>query len=266
MISFIVAISGTSPRRSKNFYEMLDCLQGQVGIGYEIVIVELVTDGIRYWDWVAGNITAQYKAIYDDTFSLSWCYNVGARIAKGNILVFMGADIMCREGYVEEIQRQFQGNFSCGWNESKYFGELGTRHYYDHHRPMEGWQEEDGAKFAMPNKGSGWGMATIFRKDFFWHIGGFNENYQEWGAEDQEIQRRAIAIDKTNEELDYTLYHLYHTERQKHYEHKDEIYRATAPYPKQISKRLVDAGLGDPLVRKLISLDNLETEDVSRYD
>ena len=266
MISFIIAISGASPRRSNNFHETLWALEDQDCLDREIVIVEQVTDDIECWDYMESIPWFRYMAIYDPVFCLSWCHNVGAKIAKGDILAFINADIVCRENYADEIKKQFTGNFSSGWNESMHFGELGTLHYYVHREPMPGWEGELGAKRCAPNKGAGWGMCALFTPDFFWHIGGFNENYQEWGAEDQEIHRRAMAIDKTDSQLDYTLYHLYHTERQKNYEHKAEIFNSTAPYPKQVCKRLVDANLGNPEKRQLISIEGLETEDITCYE
>jgi predicted glycosyltransferase involved in capsule biosynthesis len=48
------------------------------------------------------------------------------------------------------------------------------------------------------------------QKDFYWKIGGMNEKYFGYGAEDQDFWERGMHVEKCVPNMYYTLKHTYH--------------------------------------------------------
>ena len=127
---------------------------------HEIIIV----DGSDFPIEIEGTRNIHTK----ETFSRSKYLNMGARAAKYNRLFFTDADIIFPEGFISRIIEKTAYNapyFPIVRNESG--------RYFKYH-------SEDGWRMA------GYGMLGIMSRDF-WHIGGYDEEFTEWGGEDNAI-------------------------------------------------------------------------------
>jgi glycosyltransferase involved in cell wall biosynthesis len=122
--------------------------------------------------------------------------NVGAGIAKGEILVFLDSDDLWRP---EKLARQVDafaadpevGLVSCGL---RYFDETGnTIIVYD--KGKSGWCAKDIILFREPVL-STTASAIAVRKDVFEAVGGFDERRELFSAEDLEFCYRASAASK----------------------------------------------------------------------
>ena len=254
MLSIVVAISGNRADRSTNFLSLLGCINRQTFKDYELIVVEQSTDAQFYWRWLAST-DVKYIPIQHGVFNLSWCYNVAARKASGDILVFLGGDVGFGNDYFESIANGFKPPYMAGWNSAIYLNPEGLGYYLNMGYTSE-WEDSNVAFVASPECNSGYGLSTIFTKDFFWSLGGFNETYESWGGEDQDIHVRAREATGVDIELPYTILHLFHGASLPCDPEKDAILTATCQFPNLVTKKLLSVGMGQSdMPRKIPYLD-----------
>ena len=120
MISIIIGIMGNDEERLKNFDAMLDCFDAQdITSGYDITVVEQLfcdSDPVFHRDRVTER-GHRYMIIQGQPFSLSWCFNVGAKQAEGDILMFMGAGLVFGKDFVRRMDSAYNGKYALGWDE-----------------------------------------------------------------------------------------------------------------------------------------------------
>jgi glycosyltransferase involved in cell wall biosynthesis len=244
-ISAILAIAGNDAERRRNFLQIIRCLMEQSYRNKEIVVVEQSLDGCFYWETLGTHVEIIYKQVRWTPFNLSWCYNVGARLSSGRLLVFLGGDVLIGSDYLGLVAETVKSEYSCGWNRALYLNDRGVGMVSECYRSdieSRGYES-----VRTPEDGSGWGLSTIFRRGFFFEtLGGFNETYESWGGEDTDIHIRANHATNTDDQLDYTILHLPHKTRLACYENKDRILTLTCEDPLGVSKKLRNANIGQP--------------------
>ena len=114
-LSIILPTGGNDHLRNRNFNECLSAIKNQTFTDYEVIVVEQALDGNFY---KRSNPIIPYKhiAIKDPQnrgFNLSWCRNVGAREANGELIVLMDSDFVFENNYFTVIS-QFAGEFAAG--------------------------------------------------------------------------------------------------------------------------------------------------------
>ena len=120
----------------------------------------------------------------------AWAYNVGARLARGSILVFHDGDICVPSSYSRELVRAFrERGFAAASLQRLLF-------YLDaaDSDQLEA-SEVFSPSFTPTTVFQNWKGGTIaVDRDAFSKIGGFDEGFVDWGGEDDEFYDRCAAI------------------------------------------------------------------------
>ncbi len=116
----------------------------------------------------------------------AWAYNIGARLARGSILVFHDGDVCAPEGYAREILQaiELRGHAAASLQRLLfYLGKTDTQ-------ALNASDQID-SSFTPTMVFQNWKGGTIaIRKDAFSAIGGFDEGFVDWGGEDDEFYNR----------------------------------------------------------------------------
>lgn len=142
----------------------------------------------------------------DKPYNRSWAFNVATRRAKSNIIIFGDSDLIMEHN-----------QFVDGINALQEYDMVSPYHKVIDLTPQEsststpnilkidrvGRGETDNQKINIS------GGIAMFRKEAIIKIGGWNEDFIGWGAEDDEMTIRVKKYLKWKE-LRGTCYHLYH--------------------------------------------------------
>jgi glycosyltransferase involved in cell wall biosynthesis len=218
-ISVVIPTAGNDPLRIRNFNECLRCIKDQTFKDFEVIIVEQSLDGNYY----KKNTEYNYIGIKDPHnrgFNLSWCRNVGAREAKGDILVLMDSDFVFEQEYFEVISK-FDKEFAAGaetyyWcnTETPTMDWLRSRDFNVFRKKGAGPKDEV-FKFRSMTRGCGYGAILVYNKNWYWNtFGGYNENFFRYGWEDKAATETIKFLLSKNDEsmnrIGYECAHLNH--------------------------------------------------------
>ncbi len=120
----------------------------------------------------------------------SWAYNVGARIATGEVLVFHDGDVCAPERYGAEVARAI---LQDGYDVAS----LQRFLFYLNRETTRRAEAEDslGIRCFPERVFQNWKGGTIaIRREAFFEIGGFDEGFVDWGGEDDEFYDRCGAL------------------------------------------------------------------------
>lgn len=120
----------------------------------------------------------------------SWAYNVGARIATGDILIFQDGDVCVPARYSAEVARTI---LTDGYDVAS----LQRFLFYLDQTATGQIEASDGANFrCTPERVfQNWKGGTIaVQRDAFFRLGGFDEGFVDWGGEDDEFYDRCGAL------------------------------------------------------------------------
>lgn len=261
MMSVIIPIMGKRPDRVPLFAETLQCIQQQDFRDYELIVVEQYSDE-PMWEEDVATFSPRYIAIQGSPLCVPWCKNVGAREARSNVLVFLDADVVFGTDYFRVIMENFTSarKYSAGWDSTLWLHQTGLQEYLSTHTYTPNWSSEllQQELFIGLDGPANFGLSIVFDKEFFRSIGGYNENFDMWSADDKDLLTRAIAAtgdDCKLHTIPYTVLHLWHGTREKSPTWKeDREYRLScvSKYPLEVSRRLVEAQTGNPEHRSLI--------------
>ena len=221
-LSIILPTGGSDHLRNRNFNECLTCIKNQTFVDYEVIVVEQSLDNNFYKQ---SNSIIPYKHIgisdpQNRGFNLSWCRNVGAREAQGEIIVLMDSDFVFENNYFQVIS-EFKGEFAAGAE---------TYYWCNTEDPTSDWLRnkdfnsfrKQGAgprdpvfKFRSMSRGCGYGAILVYNKDWFWNVfGGYNENFFRYGWEDkaatETIKFLLSKDDESMYRIQYESAHLNH--------------------------------------------------------
>ena len=196
--SIITAFRNRDANRVKN---SLNSLAAQQYTDFELIFIDYGS---------SPEITAQVKPLVDsysfaqyiltDTFGMYWSrahsLNIGIKMAQGDICILWDIDLMVEPLFLNQLN-QFD------------FGSIFTTHkcYY---LPTDA----DGGNFRSPhilNKSEQAyvGLCAV-KADVLHQICGFDEFYQVWGAEDDDLYTRLQACGLQRLLIDTTQIHVYH--------------------------------------------------------
>ena len=246
MISIVVGVSGHNSRRTENFLEFLLCVSKQMYSDYELIVVEQITDEQVYQSIVEASQTdCKYLQCAHPIFNRSWLFNIGANESQGNILAFLDADVVFGDDYLHRIVSDLRSPYMLGWNRSVWLNERGTAMYVAAKEYSENWPESQVTELKRPVfRGGSAGLSHIFtRKFFFDGLGGYNENFNQWGAEDNDMMTRAIVAAGKQYIMDYTLIHLYHEDRVRG-AYNTRMWYFTNSNPELVTRKIKESRIG----------------------
>jgi len=116
----------------------------------------------------------------------AWAYNIGARLARGSILVFHDGDICAPEGYATEIVRAIEqrGYAAASLQRLLFYLSKTDTLALDANDHID-------TGFTPGMVFQNWKGGTIaLARDAFMAIGGFDEGFVDWGGEDDEFYDR----------------------------------------------------------------------------
>lgn len=185
-VSFVIGHRGRD--RLDHLDMVLKSIAAQVDVDLECVVVEQsVRREIRrdLPDWVRiVHAPPPFEAM---PYSRSWAFNVGAREARGRLLVFHDNDMLVPRDYASELRR-LQGE---GWEviNLKRFVFYLSRDVTRRTLETEVVPEQPRLDAVVQNLEGG-GSIAVDRMAFY-RLGGFDEAFVGWGGEDNEFWQRA---------------------------------------------------------------------------
>lgn len=237
-LSVIVPLHGFAHDREQALDILVETVKAQDLADFEIIVVEQM-DGDSRHSFL--NLTPPYinhitLPAQSRGFNKSWCMNVAAKKAKFGRLVFLDVDMMFGKNYFSTILQYAQSNepkFLLCWTYITF---------------MPG-KDEPIPRQVDRNILTA-GGAFYIPHDFFWSIGGMNENYFGYGGEDNDLWLRAnrkmgeSAHDNISI-LPYALVHKYHDWAEPSPSRFHPLNR-TLHFPEIIEGRLLEVKLGNP--------------------
>ena len=195
MISVIIPYTRGDEGREKNLLTLIDNIKKQTYKDYELILVEQLFDKPTELDIKDCNhICISYSE--NDKFNKSWAINVGVRNSKYNSLLVIDADMVFGNDYFQKIVDFSKDHPKFFMGYSKIHCETGRDN------PEKRVHVQTYLKAA--------GGVWYADKDFFWSIGGMNETYFGYGAEDNDFWQRANNVLGLVDGVQYEITHAYH--------------------------------------------------------
>lgn len=247
MLSVIAAICGPDTMRMLNFQHFAACAQRQPGSDHEFIVVEQVIDSPVYGSILQLNgIECRYIQVRYPEFNRSWLFNIAAKAARGDLLMFMDADVAFGEDYFACVLSSAPETFALGWSRSVWLNQLGREQYVTGAGYWPEWEDQSVARVleASPDPESCKGLSNVFNREFFFsELAGYNEAFSMWGGDDCEMILRAKAAARTWSVVDYCLLHLYHEDRVRG-ENNLAAWYTTVADPEAVSQAMKSVPLG----------------------
>jgi predicted glycosyltransferase involved in capsule biosynthesis len=193
------------PDRLNNLRRVLDWINCFGGV--EVLLIEQDTHS------KISHLNLRAKHIFlktDKPYNKSWAFNVATNLAKSNLIVFADSDLIMKpEEFIESLKLLEQYEMV---NPYKSVIDL---------NPQEsGIQLEEMIKIDRPGRGETdhqkvpiCGGICMFRKDAIQRIGGWNEDFIGWGAEDDFVSHKVQQF-LNWKQLDHKCFHLFHNRTQ----------------------------------------------------
>ena len=203
-VTFVIGHRGLD--RIPHLSQVLASIAAQAGVAVECVLVEQSAKqeiAGRLPDWVRYLHTPIPAGM---PYSRAWAFNVGARAARGEVLVFHDNDMLVPRGYAAEALAIRGEGFEV-MNLKRFVFYLGRR---ESDRVLAGAPVQGRPERVVQNLEGG-GSVAVDRAAFF-AVGGFDEAFVGWGGEDNEFWERC-AVRSVWPWGYLPLVHLHHDEQ-----------------------------------------------------
>lgn len=187
-VSFIIGHRGL--QRTPQLLSTLATVAAQRGVACECIVVEQSNQSE-----VAQFLPAWVRYVHTPLpdpgmpYCRSWTLNVGARAARGRILVFHDNDMLVPQAYASELWARWQEGYEV-LNLKRFIfylteAQSGAICTGDRHLSAMP------AEAIVQNLEAGGSVAMA--RDAFFAIGGYDEAFVGWGGEDNEFWQRALT-------------------------------------------------------------------------
>lgn len=249
-VSFVIGHRGIA--RIALLLNTLATIAAQRGVLCECIVVEQsAVPEIRnnLPGWVRYVHTVPPTA--DMPYCRSWALNVGARFARGNLLVLHDNDMLVPEAYAAELWARYQEGYKV-INLKRFVFYLSEQHSRRVITSKAALTDEP-VSTVVQNLEAG-GSIAIEREAFF-SIGGFDESFVGWGGEDNEFWERA----HTHKVWPYSylpIVHLWHPAQPE----KTKLNRVTARNFEKLSSIPPNKRIAELLQRKFGDIYRMDPE------
>jgi glycosyltransferase involved in cell wall biosynthesis len=137
-------------------------------------------------------------------FNKSWAFNCGVMIAPDDLVLLHDCDLLLPKHYIKEsIKILDTKDIALPWAKIAYLTEESSKQYPDCNPRVS---------YILTNH-QAVGGSLLVRKKFYLRIGGMDERFKGWGAEDNAFYSKSIKLGKVNRAnpvIGITLLHHYH--------------------------------------------------------
>ncbi len=236
--------------RQEALSKVVNCLMTQEFKEFELIVTEYTDEEAMF---PYKELADKYiVSVCDKPFNKSWIVNQAVKEASHNYVAILDADNLFGTNFtrlVAEFTKSYKV-FQCA---NRSYLQPGPDN------PLE--------RVINFNEKRALMGCWCISKDVFWKVGGMNENYFGYGAEDNDMWIRANELDKI-QEMQYNLTHSYHPWSQAPNERRLTL-EVTTQYPKEVTQLLREASLGmeQPTVINIDSLiERLKEEYPDEYE
>jgi len=194
-ISVIIPFTKGEENRQKGLVTLLDCIKRQTYKDYELILAEMTRDGSLVY--LPEKIEKRIALRYDGIFNKSWVINHAVKKATHEHVLVIDADTLFEDDYfqcVVDYYEKYKNGFFVAYT---------TVHFHQG-------RDEPTPRSLQATYIRAAAHAFFFTKKFFWSIGGMNEKYFGYGAEDQDLWYRAQYVEKILVDMPYDIWHTYH--------------------------------------------------------
>jgi N-terminal domain of galactosyltransferase len=188
-VSFIIGHRGD--RRLPHLLKTLESIAAQHDVGIECLVVEQDVEARlrgRLPGWVRHLHTPPPAA--DMPFCRSWAFNVGARYARGDLLVLHDNDLLLSADYASRSLSRMRAGFDV-INLKRFGFYLSEAHTHEIFAGRS--RIIDHPPESIVQNLLGGGSVAIARETYM-RIGGMDEGFVGWGGEDAEFWERAQTL------------------------------------------------------------------------
>ena len=199
-LSIVIPYTYGGEQREECLKNLMRVIKAQTFGKYEVIIVEQILGLKETGQCSQRDGVDQYVLLKDSEnrpFNKSWCINVGIKRASSSNVLVVDSDTIFGSNYFESIMafREQSPKFFNGYSYIVLLpGKDNPLIRIKKHSEVHA---VGGAWFAN-------------RQFFFEELGGMNENYFGYGAEDNDTWERANYLLKGIPEMDYPVVHQYH--------------------------------------------------------
>lgn len=254
-LSVIIPCGGNYPERVRNLHEVLLCLGQQTYREFELVLVEQSVDEKFYHSHLPCSNYIQLKDPGNRGFNRSWCRNVGAYSASGDMILLMDGDYVFSASYLERVLEIkdvfFSGTDLYLWSTAELLKE------YMRSRDVSVFERSPHRLRPFLRGIACGGIVGFNRQWFINEFAGYNENFFRYGFEDTEaVNRIQRILNKRAEELATVpvhVAHLYHRERDGAFGSNNKLYNCYASWEvRRYVSMLKEIGVGDRKEPKIL--------------
>lgn len=196
-------IKGEENRRN-GLVEMLKRIRSQTFRDFELILCEATQDGTS--DYLPFSFDQRFLLRFEGRFNKSWVINYAVRNAKHNKILVLDADTLFESDYFQKVwdyYDKYKNNFFVAYT---------VVHF------LVG-RDEPTPRSLKSSYIKAAAHAFFFDRDFFWSVGGMNEKYFGYGAEDQDLWFRVAHREGILIDMPYEIQHAYH-----HWHPKDSAF------------------------------------------
>lgn len=203
-VSFIIGHRGEE--RLPHLLATIETIAGQRDVSIECIVVEQEEEstlGAQLPAWVRHLHTPLPEA--GMPYCRSWALNVGARHARGKLLILHDNDMLAPADYAVELARRVRQGFEVV-NLKRFVFYLGRKHTDAFLADRAGLTAHAPEVISQNCEG---GASIAITRDAYAGIGGMDESFIGWGGEDNEFWERALTL-RTWQYAYLPLVHLWH--------------------------------------------------------